>query len=148
MTNFAVNAGPNPVQEEAVQDEVDQSESSKAEAVRLAAEATSSLVLRLLLDQAFFELQWRGSISDTSSHNWLPVNDDDDVEIVDELIPWFQCCFLCRDQDFRSPEELVAHVRRREHPDFPDYYDDDEDRERFIQADKDYDQNKAGKKSK
>ena len=130
-----------------MQEEADQSESPKAEVVRSASETTSSIV-RLLLDRTFYELQWRGSISDTSSHNWLPVNDDDDVEIVDELIPWFQCCFLCRDQDFRSPEELVAHVRRREHPDFPDYYDDDEDRERFIQADKDYDQNKAGKKSK
>ena len=143
MTNFAVIAGLNPLQGEG-----DQSEPPKTEGDCSEAEATSSIVLRQLLARTFFELEWRGSISDTSSHNWLPVNDDDDVEIVDELIPWFQRCFLCRDQDFRSPEELVAHVRRREHPDFPDYYDDDEDRERFIQADKDYDQNKAGKKSK
>ena len=101
------------------------------------------------MDRAFSELQWRGFISDTSSHNWLPVNDDDDdVEIVDEIIPWFQRCFICREQVFQSPEELVVHVRRQGHPGFPDYYFDDGDRERFIQADKDYDQNKAGKKSK
>ena len=132
-----------------MQGNVEQSESPKTEVVRTAAETTSFIVLRLLLDRAFSELQWRGFISDTSSHNWLPVNDDDDdVEIVDEIIPWFQRCFICREQVFQSPEELVVHVRRQGHPGFPDYYFDDGDRERFIQADKDYDQNKAGKKSK
>ena len=132
-----------------MQGNAEQSESPKTEVVRTAAETTSFIVLRLLLDRAFSELQWRGFISDTSSHNWLPVTDeDDDVEIVDEIIPWFRCCFICRGEEFQSPRELVAHVRRREHPGFPDYYDDDDDRERFVQADKEYDQNKAGKKSK
>ena len=132
-----------------MQGNAEQSESPKTEVVRTAAETTSFIVLRLLLDRAFSELQWRGFISDTSSHNWLPVNDDDDdVVIVDEIIPWFQRCFICREQVFQSPEELVVHVRRQGHPGFPDYYYDDGDRERFVQADKDYDQNKAGKKSK
>ena len=132
-----------------MQGNVEQSEPPQTEVVRTAAETTSFIVLRLLLDRAFSELQWRGFISDTSSHNWLPVNDDDDdVVIVDEIIPWFQRCFICREQVFQSPEELVVHVRRQGHPGFPDYYYDEGDRERFIQADKDYDQNKAGKKSK
>ena len=128
-----------------MQDEADQSKSPKAE---VCPPETAASILRLLLDRTFNELQWCGLISDTNSNGWLAFNDDDDVEIVDEVIPWFRCCFLCRELEFRSPEELVAHVRRHEHPDFPEYYADDEDRERFIQADKDYDQKKAGKKSK
>ena len=134
-----------------MQDEADQSEEtdqSKSPKVEVCPPETAASILRLLLDKTFYELQWCGLISDTNSNGWLAFNDDDDVEIVDEVIPWFRYCPICRELEFYSPEELVIHVRRHGHSDFAEYFAEDEDRERFIQAAKDYDQKKAGKKSK
>ena len=131
-----------------MQDEADQSEEtdqSKSPKVEVCPPETAASILRLLLDRTFHELQWRGF--DINFNDWLSVNDDD-VEIVDEVIPWFRYCPICRELEFYSPEELVIHVRRHGHSDFAEYFAEDEDREKFIQAAKDYDQKKAGKKSK